>query len=208
MLVDLEVFYLGHLKNFYTIQCTSYNWHINLTPALIDKCTADVNTIAKILQCCVPRNTSSEQSVDYKQRSKTVYFAMSKHQKQSKKKFTVVTGSWFDSVSGCCLSSLIWNTSPRLPLSWVVAMELASSFGGFELNLPPSPRTRFMACRWRDSWRYFWITATYIMHIHLWPLSPPSPFQQLFYMWIWVSQSHLSFPSLILKMYHWAWNHM
>ena len=106
-LVDLEVFYLGHLKNFYTIQCTSYNWHINLTPALIDKCTADVNTIAKILQCCVPRNTSSEQSVDYKQRSKTVYFAMSKHQKQSKKKFTVVTGSWFDSVSGCCLSSLI-----------------------------------------------------------------------------------------------------
>ena len=77
----------------------------------------------------------------------TITLQVCKFKNTLKNKLTVVTGSWSDSVSGCCLSSLIWKTSPRLPVSCMVAREASSSFGGFELNLPPSPRTRFMACR-------------------------------------------------------------
>lgn len=33
-----------------------------------------------------------------------------------------------------------------------------------EWNLPPSPLMRFIACRCRDSWRYFWKKITTLMN--------------------------------------------
>ena len=54
-------------------------------------------------------------------------------------------------------SQLLCNSSLASNLI-CLAGSWPSSWPSWELNLPPSPRTRFKACRWRDSWRYFFLS--------------------------------------------------